>query len=361
MLSEFNDTQPLAEFWIGVHPKAPADAILAGGEIVPLGEVCKGDSTLHFMLKVLSINQAFGLSIQSHPDAAWAKRLHARDPQNYPDDSHKPEIGVALSPVTLLYGFRSLAGIARNVELYPSLSRVWDAHCVARLLTASRERAEDSALLSELFSTLMRCENSLIRQVVNEIRRECAARGVNSSELTIMNRLAACHGDGDVGLLAIFIMNIVNIPPGSGVFIGPNVPHAYLDGDLVECMACSDNVIRAGLTSKYTDKDALVETLLFESGAPAILRPKTLGEGFAAFDVPTRAFTLEMAELGSDEMVVYSKSRPSIILGLGESFSIHHPNSGVSLAFGDGGSVLIPPNSGEYRISRVCAALFWAS
>lgn len=29
-----------------------------------------------------------------------------------------------------------------------------------------------------------------------------------------------------------------------------NEPHAYVSGELVECMATSDNVIRAGLTPK---------------------------------------------------------------------------------------------------------------
>ncbi len=34
------------------------------------------------------------------------------------------------------------------------------------------------------------------------------------------------------------------------VYLAANVPHAYVSGELVECMATSDNVIRAGLTPK---------------------------------------------------------------------------------------------------------------
>lgn len=33
--------------------------------------------------------------------------------------------------------------------------------------------------------------------------------------------------------------------------------------DLVECMACSDNVVRAGLTPKYIDKDTLCQMLTY--------------------------------------------------------------------------------------------------
>ena len=34
------------------------------------------------------------------------------------------------------------------------------------------------------------------------------------------------------------------------IYLGANVPHAYISGEIVECMATSDNVIRAGLTPK---------------------------------------------------------------------------------------------------------------
>lgn len=34
------------------------------------------------------------------------------------------------------------------------------------------------------------------------------------------------------------------------IYLDANVPHAYVSGELVECMATSDNVIRAGLTPK---------------------------------------------------------------------------------------------------------------
>lgn len=34
------------------------------------------------------------------------------------------------------------------------------------------------------------------------------------------------------------------------IYLAANVPHAYVSGELVECMATSDNVIRAGLTPK---------------------------------------------------------------------------------------------------------------
>lgn len=38
--------------------------------------------------------------------------------------------------------------------------------------------------------------------------------------------------------------------------------------DIVECMACSDNVVRAGLTVKFRDKETLCQMLSYEMRSP---------------------------------------------------------------------------------------------
>ena len=53
------------------------------------------------------------------------------------------------------------------------------------------------------------------------------------------------------------------LEPGQSVFLGANEPHAYLAGDCTEIMACSDNVVRAGLTPKLRDTDTLVSMLTY--------------------------------------------------------------------------------------------------
>ncbi len=54
----------------------------------------------------------------------------------------------------------------------------------------------------------------------------------------------------DVGVLSVFFLNYIQLPAGQSIALPANVPHAYVSGQLVECMATSDNVIRAGLTPK---------------------------------------------------------------------------------------------------------------
>ncbi|VDP85184.1 unnamed protein product [Echinostoma caproni] len=69
---------------------------------------------------------------------------------------------------------------------------------------------------------------------------------------------------GDCGCFSLFFLNLVRLEPGQSVFLEANLPHAYISGDCVECMACSDNVVRAGLTPKFKDVDCLLSMLQYE-------------------------------------------------------------------------------------------------
>lgn len=71
-----------------------------------------------------------------------------------------------------------------------------------------------------------------------------------------------------MGVFAAYLLNAVVLAPGEAVFLAANEPHAYLSGDCVECMAASDNVVRAGLTPKHKDVPTLVRMLTWRTGPP---------------------------------------------------------------------------------------------
>jgi mannose-6-phosphate isomerase len=73
-------------------------------------------------------------------------------------------------------------------------------------------------------------------------------------------RLAGEYAD-DVGCFVVFLLNCFSLKKGEAIYLAANVPHAYLFGDGVECMACSDNVVRAGLTPKFKDVETLCSML----------------------------------------------------------------------------------------------------
>lgn len=369
------DVEPLAEYWLGAHPSAPSTLTSIEGVGEGLNELISSDPRgttgavqpapeempLPFLLKVLSINPLFGLSIQAHPDKALAQQLRLRDPKNYPDSNHKPEVGLALSPVLLLYGFRSVDEIVQNFSLYPELRNVF-SDATSSLLVEGSQSGKGELLLRSLYSELLTAGPTVIAACVNALADRFAGFSNAPVEITILTRLRDCYGEGDVGLLALFFMNIVTVHPGEALFIGPNVPHAYLDGDLIECMACSDNVVRAGLTPKFKDVKTLLEMVDYHAAMPSIISPRE-GDmpGFLDVQAPAAEFSLSFAHSGVEPLSLWAGKGPRILLCLGTRAVVRHVASGHEIVLRDGGAVFLPPGEDEYRIERHDAAIYVAS
>jgi mannose-6-phosphate isomerase len=58
-------------------------------------------------------------------------------------------------------------------------------------------------------------------------------------------------------------MNIISPKVGESFVCYPDEPHAYIQGELIEAMVNSDNVVRGGLTPKYKDTQTLVEVRIY--------------------------------------------------------------------------------------------------
>src|SRR5437868_496675 len=77
-------------------------------------------------MKIMSIRHT--LSLQVHPTKEQAAILHAKDPLNYPDAHHKPELAYALTRFELLCGFRPVDQILLNMRTFPELRTVMGEH-----------------------------------------------------------------------------------------------------------------------------------------------------------------------------------------------------------------------------------------
>ncbi len=283
------DSRPWAELWIGAHPSLSSEVDRGNGwellnEVIAsdtegtLGGslLSRGFNKLPFLLKVLSCERA--LSIQSHPDLEWARRLHCSNPRRYPDANHKPEIMIALTEFYALAGFRSTASILDDLECLGSI-RMWRQ--------IWREAVE---LTPRVFcETLLNLPGSVARVMLQDLRRELKSRREPTEREALALWLLDQH-PCDRGVLFAFLLNYLRFEPGSCVYIPPNEPHAYLRGTGVECMANSDNVIRAGLTSKTIDIRALLGTLTFKSGSVKVCSGISESGGVTLFKSPAREF-----------------------------------------------------------------------
>lgn len=124
----------------------------------------------------------------------------------------------------------------------------------------------------------------------------------------------------DIGVLSVFFLNILELQPGQAIFLAANLPHAYLTGDLIECMACSDNVIRAGLTPKFKDVESLLEMLDY-TGKPAaekFFQSIVIGPYSELFKPPVTDFAVIQVKVPStvQSYCIENRSNGSIILVL---------------------------------------------
>jgi mannose-6-phosphate isomerase len=315
---------PEAELWMGAHPSAPSgaagttlDAVIAADPDRELGPRCvaRFGPRLPFLLKVLSAEVA--LSIQLHPSRAQAEAgfraenergLAPGDPaRNYVDDWPKPELLCALTPFEVLTGLRAPADAAR-------LLRALAIDLLAPL-AAELERAASAQILRGVLASILEWPEAgrkeLIGRVVGACERLASTDGPYAGIATAALREALNH-PGDLGVVALLLMRHTVLEPAEAVFMPAGGLHAYLRGTGIEVLANSDNVVRAGLTSKHVDAPELLK-LLDPAAAIPILPPTPLAAGISYFDTPAPEFRLYVAEL-AERAVTLPGAGPRIVL-----------------------------------------------
>ena len=149
------DNLPMAELWMGAHPKSSSQIVDNSGTPRSLRDAIESDKAtllgakvaerfgeLPFLFKVLCAAQP--LSIQVHPnkqasEIGFAKENAAGIPldaaeRNYKDPNHKPELVFALTPFLAMNAFREFA------EIVTLLQPVADAHpAIAQFLAQQCE------------------------------------------------------------------------------------------------------------------------------------------------------------------------------------------------------------------------------
>jgi mannose-6-phosphate isomerase len=119
--------------------------------------------------------------------------------------------------------------------------------------------------------------------------------------------LAFCKNENiDRGIFSIYFFNLVHLKKGEGIFQPQGMPHAYLEGQNVEVMANSDNVLRAGLTDKHIDVPELLKHVRFEATLPNVLKPAS--SSHKIFYSPAEEFELHQYNLKENEEAIQSHS-----------------------------------------------------
>ncbi len=105
---------------MGDYPVQPAKSLRTGEELHKIVDenkegllgkdvTAKFGGVLPFLPKILSIAKA--LPLQIHPNKDLAAKLHAKNPDQFTDDNHKPEIAIALGKFEVFAGWKATSDI----------------------------------------------------------------------------------------------------------------------------------------------------------------------------------------------------------------------------------------------------------
>lgn len=345
--------EPEAELWMGAHPSAPSGVTRGAAEtdlcrVVdadPAAELgadvaARFDGRLPFLLKVLAAQKA--LSIQVHPDRATARDRYraetdaglAAADRNYQDDWPKPEVLCALTD------FEALAGLREPAEAAAVLAtlQVADLEPVVRRLQEGDDGRLDA--LRMILSWPEPVRDDLLARVVDAAAAR-AADPVHGAAFAALGRIAEDH-PGDLGIVASLLLNHVVLAPGEALFMAAGGLHAYLSGTGVELLANSDNVLRAGLTSKRIDVDELCRISDPRVEVP-LLRPEADADGVAVYDPGVPEFRLFRVEATGDLRL--PGAGPRIVLVVDGSCVLTRGDETLTLA--PGRSAFVPAADGD--------------
>lgn len=156
-------------------------------------------------------------------------------------------------------------------------------HCTAAvsLLRSTGDQssaADQENAIRTVLDRYMHCDaevaqNSL-RAMIARVTAKQNSEGAAAGSLDALILRLHSQYPGDTGVFAPLLLNYLQLEPMQSFFMGAGVPHAYLSGDCVECMAPSDNVVRVGLTPKFKDVETLCKMLVYKCEKPtAFIEP----------------------------------------------------------------------------------------
>ncbi len=305
-----------AEFWLGTHERGSAEvktgpeqpvSLKAYIEKYPgqtLGEkAAKTFGRLPYLLKVLDVKDM--LSIQVHPskedaqiafDAENERGIDLASPKrNFKDNNHKPELMLALSEFWLLHGFKSpraLQGVLREIPELHFLVPIFGGDNYKKLYRHVMEMPQpqvDRHLKTLLDRIIPHYQNGKLNKDKEDFWAARAALTYSQEDHI------------DRGIFSIYFFNLLHLQPGQAVFQDAGLPHAYLEGQNVEIMSNSDNVLRGGLTPKYVDVPELLKHVKFEATIPDIITGKPADAETLAYPTPAPDFELSRMQIAKGQ------------------------------------------------------------
>jgi mannose-6-phosphate isomerase len=354
---------PFAEYWLGVHPLAECKLVMPDGSPrllrdyfstaspTAMGEwVARRFGTMPYLLKALDVRDM--LSIQVHPSKTNVIKDFAEEtelgvpldsPQrNYKDNNHKPELMVAMGDFWLLHGFKPADQIKKTMEEVPELN----------FLLPIFNQSGYKGLYKTIMELPQEKVNVHLKPLINRIIPLYREGKINRAQTDYwaakaMLRFSA-SGVIDRGIFSIYIFNLVRLQKGEAIFQDSGVPHAYLEGQNVEIMASSDNVLRGGLTLKPVNVPELLKHVVCEETHPQILRGEN-NDNELIYKTPAPDFELSSFKLNKGGTVTFTSQTAEVLLLVEGDIVITDKNNSITLKKGQPSALVLAGN--EVRVT----------
>ncbi|KAF2847135.1 mannose-6-phosphate isomeras-like protein [Plenodomus tracheiphilus IPT5] len=314
-----------AEMWMGTYPDLPSYVLETGedlqnvldknpDELIGKNAAQKfGHTKLPYLPKVLSIAKA--LPLQLHPNKTLASELHKKNPDQFTDPNHKPEIALALGDFEAFVGFKPLKEIQHLLQLAP-----------LKIFLPEVQKPEfDDQTLKHVVKTMLTASEATVRKTNDALLAlPKDSFGSHTYIPDLIPRLSEQYDKADNGtLVALITMNYLQLKEGDSIYIPADGIHAYLSGDIIECMARSNNVLNTGFCPR-ADRDSVdmfCSVLTFtphdakESMLSSVKFDKSKNDKSKLYAPPLSEFSLYATTLGDGESDTIAKvGGPSIMI-----------------------------------------------
>jgi mannose-6-phosphate isomerase len=323
-----SENRPFAEYWLGIHHQAVASVQLSGNAFTGLENLIRSEprrylgkrltpqfSDLPYLLKVLDVKDM--LSIQVHPCKEEAEEGFERENalgiphdapnRNYKDKNHKPEMMLALGEFWLLHGFRNENSLKETLE----------KNDVLQVLLPVFEHSGYKGLYQYVMDLPQLSVDKMLQPLADRILPLYAEGKLSKSDpdFWAARAMNSYPGIMDKGIFSIYFFNLVKLETGQAIFQGAGLPHAYLEGQNIELMSNSDNVLRGGLTPKFIDVGELMKHIRFEAVSPEIMNGSHDGME-SKYICPVPDFSLSRITIPAGDEYLFTADGPEILFVL---------------------------------------------
>lgn len=150
-------------------------------------------------------------------------------------------MAIAITPFRGFCGFLPPATIAKYLSVVPELNSIVSSGVSSSFQSLIREAPAHALTSSDdsikkgiktVFGALMKAPTEAVKLAVESIKSRYLKGSFDPMEQSNKELFLTLDDQfpGDVGILCVFLLNVVALEPGQAVFLRANEPHAYISG-----------------------------------------------------------------------------------------------------------------------------------